>query len=124
MNLTTLPLLEPTIIGIPSGNYDGSSLDFVGNAQIAVNYYGGQGSIQTVTISVTDFVGDIRLEATLNDSLAVNTDQAKWFETEQYLRLTPGTQIYPVSITGNFTYMRARVLNFEAGTINAITITY
>jgi hypothetical protein len=124
MNLTTLPLLESTVNGIPSGNYDGSSLNFVGNAQIAVNYYGGQGSIQTVTISVTDFTGDIRLEATLNDSLAVNTDQAYWFEVDQYLRLTPATQIYPVTLTGNFTYMRARILDFETGTINAITITY
>jgi hypothetical protein len=124
MNLTTLPLLESTVNGIPSGNYDGSSLDFVGNAQIAVNYYGGQGSIQTVTISVTNFTGDIRLEATLNDSLAVNTDQAYWFEVDQYLRLLPTTQIYPVTLTGNFTYMRARILDFETGTINAITITY
>jgi allantoicase len=124
MNLTTLPLLESTVNGIPSGNYDGSSLDFVGNAQIAVNYYGGQGSIQTVTISTTDFTGDIRLEATLNDSQAVNTDQAYWFEVDQYLRLLPSTQIYPVTLTGNFTYMRARILDFETGTINAITITY
>jgi hypothetical protein len=124
MNLTTLPLLESTVNGIPSGNYDGSSLDFVGNAQIAVNYYGGQGSLQTVTISVTNFTGDIQLEATLNDSLAVNTDQAYWFEVDQYLRLLPTTQIYPVTLTGNFTYMRARILDFETGTINAITITY
>jgi hypothetical protein len=124
MNLTTLPLLESTVNGIPSGNYDGSSLDFVGNAQIAVNYYGGQGSLQTVTISVTNFTGDIRLEATLNDSLAVNTNQAYWFEVDQYLRLLPTTQIYPVTLTGNFTYMRARILDFETGTINAITITY
>jgi hypothetical protein len=124
MNLTTLPLLESTVNGTPSGNYDGSSLDFVGNAQIAVNYYGGQGSLQTVTISVTNFTGDIRLEATLNDSLAVNTDQAYWFEVDQYLRLLPTTQIYPVTLTGNFTYMRARILDFETGTINAITITY
>ena len=124
MNLTTLPLLESTVNGIPSGNYDGSSLDFVGNAQIAVSYYGGQGSIQTVTISVTNFTGDIRLEATLNDSLAVNTDQAYWFEVDQYLKLLPVTQIYPVTLTGNFTYMRARILDFETGTINAITITY
>jgi hypothetical protein len=124
MNLTTLPLLESTVNGIPSGNYDGSSLDFVGNAQIAVNYYGGQGSLQTVTISVTNFTGDIKLEATLNDSLAVNTNQAYWFEVDQYLRLLPTTQIYPVTLTGNFTYMRARILDFETGTINAITITY
>lgn len=124
MSLTTLPLLASTTYGIPSGNYDGSSLDFVGNAQIAVNYYGGLGSIQTVTISVSNFVGDIRIEATLNDSLAVSTDQAQWFETDQYLRLAPTTQIYPVTVTGNFTYMRARILDFESGTINAITVTY
>jgi hypothetical protein len=36
----------------------------------------------------------------------------------------PATQIYPVTLTGNFTYMRARILDFETGTINAITITY
>jgi hypothetical protein len=122
---TTVPILTVTEYGVPAGNYDGSSLDFVSNGATAANYYGGQGSIQTVTFRVTGFQGNIRLEATLDDSLAVNTDQAAWAEVYDYDHLlAPTTEFHPVTITGNFTYMRVRVLGFVAGTINSIAIAY
>jgi hypothetical protein len=125
MSLTNLTLLSTTIYGIASGNYDGSSLDFTSDPVQAVNYYRGQGSIQTVTIQTTELVSVIKLEATLNDTQAVNTDQAAWFEVYSYGDgSTVYTETHPVTITGNFTYLRARVLDFEAGTINSITVTY
>lgn len=125
MSFTTNTLLSSTTYGTPSGNYDGSSAEFVGNAVIAANYYGGQGSVQTVAIRVTNFEGEIRLEATLEDSQAVNTEQAAWFETYVYgADSSIHTDYHPVTLTGNFTYMRVRVLKFEAGTINSITISY
>ena len=50
---TTVTLLPLTVYGTPSGNYDGSSATFVGNAVPAANYYGGQGSLQTLNYIVT-----------------------------------------------------------------------
>jgi TPR repeat protein len=46
MKTTTLQLLPTTTHGTPSGNYDGSSLDFAGTRQQAANYYGGFGVAQ------------------------------------------------------------------------------
>lgn len=120
MNFTTETILDTTTYGIASGNYDGSSNDFNSNAVIAVNYYAGQGSIQTVTIQITNFVGKITLQASLNDTV----ESAKWFDIYEYEHVSPRTDYHPVSLTGNFVWMRANVTNFDAGTINSISISY
>ena len=121
MSLNNFALLATTTYGQASGNYDGSSQDFHGNPVIAADYYSGYGSIQTVNISVTDFVGTVHLEATLNDL----ADQAAWFEVDTFVsELLPTTEIRPVTVLGNFVYMRVRVTGFDAGTINSITIAY
>ena len=80
MSITTELLLDTTVYGTASGNYDGSSQDFHGNGVTAANYYGGHGSVQTVTIQVTGFIGIITLQATLDDSLGA----AKWFDVYTY----------------------------------------
>lgn len=121
MMLNTEYLLETTVYGSASGNYDGSSQDFYGDPRRAANYYGGQGSIQTVTIRVTDFVGRIRLQATLNDQPSI---QAAWFEVDDFERDTAHTDTYTATLTGNFTFMRAHVTGFDAGTIDSITLTF
>lgn len=121
MSLTTLTLLSATTYGTASGNYDGSSQDFVGNAAVAANYYAGQGNIQTVTIRVTGFVGQVVLQATLNDI----PETAAWIDVHT---LGDGstvlTEIQPTTIVGNFAWLRAKVLGFDSGTINSITLTY
>lgn len=121
MSLTNLSLLGATTYGQASGNYDGSSMDFAGTPVTAANYYAGQGAIQTVTINVSDFVGMIYVEATLND-----TEQAaSWFRTDIFGDgITPVTEIHPITVLGNFVYMRVRVLGFDGGTINSITLSY
>ena len=63
MKTTTLQLLPTTTYGTPSGNYDGSSLDFSGDRQQAANYYGGFGDLQTIAFFVRNFEGRIRIEA-------------------------------------------------------------
>lgn len=121
MNLTSEALVQDTTFGVPSGNYDGSSLDFFSPAGLAANYYQGNGSIQTIIIQVTAFRGQIHLEATLND----NPESAAWFRIYDYdHRITPITETHPVTITGNFSYIRASIKFFEDGTINQITVTY
>jgi hypothetical protein len=122
MTTTSTTILDTTVYGTPSGNYDGSSQDWISDAVKAANYYRGYGSIQTVLFSVTEFEGDIRLEATLDS----DPDSAAWFETFIYGdgSSIPLTDYHPESIQGNFTWMRVRVEGFSGGTINAVTITY
>ena len=124
MITTSELLLSETVHGVPSGNYDGSSLLFDGNPVIAANYYGGLGSTQTTYIRTTGFVGRIVLEATLNDGTTITGALAAWAEIGDYVALDPRTDYHPITVVGNFTYIRARVEDFEAGTINSVTLTY
>ena len=119
--MTTLALLPSTTFGTPSGNYDGSSTSFVGNAVPAANYYGGQGNLQTIFYRLTGFSGIITIEATLNDS----QDGAVWFEVDEYDAASSAvTDYHPANVVGNFVWLRAHVTVFDSGTINFVTANY
>jgi len=120
--MATAILLPATTYGTPSGNYDGSSQDWAGDAVQAANYYRGRGSVQTILFSVNAFEGVMHLDATLDTDPA----SAAWFETLVYGdgSSVPLTDYYPATVTGNFTWMRIRVVGFSGGAINNITITY
>jgi len=121
MNLTNETILDSITYGTASGNYDGSSQDFFSSIGRAADYYQGQGSIQTVIIQVTGFSGRIRLEASLGDDPVASA----WFEIYDYdHRIGTITDYHPVTLTGNYVWIRAEITNFDAGTINQITITY
>lgn len=122
MKTTTLQLLPTTSYGTPSGNYDGSSQDFSGVDQKAANYYGGFGSLQTVAFFLLNFQGRIKIEATL-DSLP--NSNADWFEVLDFDSTTSETtENFSRNVTGNFTWIRARVEDFEHGTINKLMVSY
>jgi hypothetical protein len=118
---TTATILGTTVYGTPSGNYDGSSdQDWASDAAQAANYYLGRGSMQTITVDVTRFVGVITLEATLD----ADSDSATWFDTYTITAASALTNRQVNTVTGNFTWMRVHVREFVAGTINFVTITY
>jgi hypothetical protein len=117
----TIPILENVVYGTASGNYDGSSLLFFSNAVPAANYYAGNGSIQTILYNLTGFVGTITIQATLNDL----PNEAKWFDiSERGDGSTADFGITTATVTGNFSWVRARVDGFDAGTIQAVTVSY
>ncbi len=119
--ITTQSILGTTIYGEPSGNYDGSSQDWSSDAVQAANYYRGRGGLQTITFNLAGFVGILYLEATLD---AV-PETASWFNTFTYGDgVVALTNIHSETVLGNFTWMRIRVVTFDAGTINSVTITY
>jgi hypothetical protein len=119
--MTTETILATTVHGEPSGNYDGSSQDWFSDAVPAANYYRGRGGLQTVIIQTTAFEGSITIEATL-DSL---TDTATWFPTYVFGGdSTARTDYHPANVLGNFVWLRARIENFAAGTINSVTVNY
>ena len=115
-------ILDLTVYGEASGNYDGSSQDWSSNPVKAANYYRGQGGLQTITFSVDQFEGLLHLEATL-DKDPLN---ASWFETFVLGdgSTTPFTDYHPETVMGNFVWMRVRVSGFSGGTINYVKIAY
>lgn len=120
MTITNLTLLSNVVYGTPSGNYDGSSLDFESDGVKGVGYYPGQGSLQTIIIRLTDFQGLLRFRATLD----VDWHRANWFDIYEYDNTTPITVTHPTNIVGNFTWIKVEVINFTTGTINSITLAY
>ena len=116
---TTVDLLPVTQYGVPSGNYDGSSPDFVGNAVPAANYYGGQGPVQTLTFSFANLSANITTQATLSDS----PEQAAWFDIYGFVGVDT-TSTYANTVIGNFSWLRVSVKDFSAGNISSATAAY
>jgi hypothetical protein len=117
----TVTMLENVEYGSASGNYDGSSLLFYSNAVPAANYYAGNGNIQTLRYVLVGFVGIITIQATLNDL----PDQAQWVDiSERGDGSTPDSGISGSTVTGNFSWLRARVEAFDEGTIESVTVSY
>jgi hypothetical protein len=122
MKTTTLQLLPTTTYGTPSGNYDGSSADWNGVDQQAANYYGGFGGLQTVAFFLNAFQGRIRIQATLTSTPVVDEE---WFQVYDFDSTTETTtENFSQNITGNFTWIRARVEDFETGTITKVMLSY
>lgn len=121
---TTQTLLSNVVYGSPSGNYDGSSSDWVTDAVQAADYYHGRGNLQTVLFSVTDFEGDITVEATLDST--PNSVDTKWFHTYVFGdgSTMPLTDYHATNIAGNFVWIRLRISGFAGGSINSVTISY
>jgi len=115
--ITTLTLLNNVVYGTPSGTYNGSSQDWVSTAVKGSDYYQGRGGVQTIGVDVDEFDGQIIIEATLDS----DPDSAGWFDA---LSFNDSTVQRSESVIGNFTWVRARVRDFAAGTINAITVNY
>ena len=112
---TLVPFLQ---WGDPSAYYDGGNT-YVGNAVPAANYYGGQGAIQTILYDVEALQGNIIIEATLNDL----QESAPWFEIAR-LEADNQTEVRSNTVVGNFTWLRATVVDFVAGNVNIVTASY
>jgi hypothetical protein len=122
MSLTTETLLDRTVYGVPSGNYDGSSQDFYGDPRPAANYFRGRSSLQTVTYDFDGFVGKIVVEATLDADPA----EAVWVPVDE-IGADDSTQFtgrYSTNLLGNYTWLRVRVEDFSDNIIRLITVTY
>lgn len=120
--MTTEVLISNTVYGTPSGNYDGSSQDWISVPGKAANYYRGRGSVQTINTEFTAFVGICTIEVTLDS----NPEDATWFGVDLAFGngATPLTQSRSDAVLGNFTWIRARIDNFTAGSIVGVSAVY
>ncbi len=115
--ITTLTLLSNVVYGTPSGRYDGSSQDWISDAVKGSDYYQGRGGVQTIGFDVDGFSGKIIIEATLDS----DPDSATWFDV---LDFNDSTAQRSESVIGNFVWIRARVRNFDSGTVASVTVNY
>ena len=122
MKTTTLQLLPTTSYGTPSGNYDGSSLDWAGESVKAADYYGGFGALQTLAFYLNTFQGLIHIEASLDSEPVTDAD---WFKVYSFdSRTNTTTNNFSTNVEGNFTWIRARVELFTQGTITKLMLSY
>jgi hypothetical protein len=56
--------------------------------------------------------------------LDADSASATWFDTYTITATSALTNRQVTTVTGNFTWMRVHVREFDAGTINFVTITY
>jgi hypothetical protein len=101
-----------------------------GNSQPAAAYYLGNQDLQTVNIKVTNCTGNIVLEA----SLATNPTSNDWFKVYQLEananavantapQIASNASVY-TNVQGNFVFMRAKVEDFQGGTVQFVKLTY
>jgi hypothetical protein len=106
----------------------------------AANYYGINNNLQTVEIKLTEFVGTVTLQATL----AAEPAEMDWFavnlQSQDYTVDTTGlsSRVYKKQVSynvattktevynfeGNYVWLRGRISEFTAGTVNGITVNY
>lgn len=125
MTVSSHILVPRTVYGEPSGNYDGSSLDWYSDPTKAASYYLGQGSTQTINFNLDGFQGLIVIKATL--AALPDAYPTEWATIAELGDIDTSSQITtyrPITVSGNFTWLQAQIIDFQDGVINAVTVVY
>lgn len=95
------------------------------NAVKGDGYYGRSDGFHTVQYTLTGFIGTIEIEATLS----VQPTEDDWFtviselyDIDQFGETTTGSFI--ANFTGNYVWIRAKVVDWTDGTVNSILINH
>ena len=118
---TILQLLPQTVY-----KNDGTSqpYDVTGNAQPAAAYYLGNQDLQTLSFSFTEVTGNLVIEATLANPPA-DGDWFKVYEISANNQANVNANLNSyTNITGNFVNMRAKIVDFNNGTVQFVKISY
>jgi hypothetical protein len=138
-----------TILPTTTHPGDGSSQTVRGEKFKGDGYYSRTDGIHTVQITLTNFVGVIEIEGTLGvdpqdpfytncndgtDWSPVLVEQCTCIDTTGCMQMTeaqnrleyttPTTTVKTWSFTGNYTWLRAFISNWTAGTINNIKLNH
>ena len=118
---TILQLLPQTVY-----NNDGTSqpYDVTGNAQPAAAYYLGNQDLQTLSFSFTEVTGNLVIEASLANPSA-DGDWFKVYEISANNQSNTNANLNSyTNISGNFVNMRAKIIDFNNGTVQFVKISY
>ena len=120
---TTITLLTTTSHGTAVGNYDGSSESFNSDKVKGDGYYGFADGVHTVQTRVTNFVGTIKVQATL----ATAPTSTGWSDISTIITSDGSTAVtngYMTNFTGNYVWVRISVSSFTSGTINVVQMAH
>jgi hypothetical protein len=116
------------LILLPQTTYDNNGTaepyDVTGNSVQAAAYHLGNADLQTVTYNFTDVTGNLVIEGTLA-STPVASD---WFKIHEIVannqsNVNSNINTY-TNLTGNFSYMRAVLKDFQHGTVQYVKVSY
>ena len=99
------------------------SADTIGEKIQADGYYGYADGLHTVAIYTAGLTGKVYIQGTL----ASTPVEADWFNIElvsgnAYLDLTTSTATSGYSFSGNYVYLRAKITDITAGTVDKILL--
>lgn len=123
-----------TLIMLPQTSYvnpgNSSPYTVTGNSQPAAAYYLGNRDLQTVNYKLTDVTGNIVIEASLATTPG-NNDWFRVYEVEANANAAANTLPKIASnasaytnVEGNFVFLRAKVEDFQGGTVQFIKLSY
>lgn len=117
-----------------------TALTYTSNKSKGDGYYGRSDGLHSIQIKVTNFVGKIEIQGTLNvdpgssDWFGVNLDSNRNYvdttglvkeESVQFVNYTTVTStIVGFNLRGNFVWLRSKVSNFTQGTVDYIKYNY
>jgi len=94
--------------------------EYIGGLVEGGSYYLRPSATTTLNGSLSsDFVGNIVIEG----SLSPDQNDIKWFTVASY-PVNANLTTFNQTIQGNFVWLRAKVQDFAAGTVNTLTATY
>lgn len=128
MSQNVILVLFPETAYVGGGTANVYSL--TGNAQPAAAYYLGNQNLQTINLKVTEFTGNIIIEATLSSNKSTD-EYFKVYELQANANaasnsapyLNSNASIY-TNIEGNFVYMRAKIQDFAGGAVQFVKLSY
>tara|TARA_B110000259_G_C13802295_1_gene317213 strand:- start:49 stop:417 length:369 start_codon:yes stop_codon:yes gene_type:complete len=118
---TILQLLPQTVY-----KNDGTSdpYNVTGNTQPAAAYYLGNQDLQTLSFSFTEVTGNLVIEASLANPSA-DGDWFKVYEISANNQSNTNANLNSyTNISGNFVNMRAKIVDFNNGTVQFVKISY
>lgn len=117
MSQTTTLILIPETSYVNPGN--GAPYTVVGNSYPAASYYLGNKDLQTVNMKLSQVTGNIVIEA----SLATSPTNNDWFRVYEYNANAANISTF-TNVSGTFVYMRAKIEDFNAGTVEYVKMSY
>ena len=118
---TTLILLPQTVY---KNNGTSEPYNVTGNTQPAAAYYLGIQDLQTLSFSFTEVTGNLVIEASLANPPA-DGDWFKVYEISANNQSNTNANLNSyTNISGNFVNMRAKIVDFNNGTVQFVKISY
>lgn len=109
-----------TILSEQTHPGDSSIQSVTGNNYKGDGYYGRSDGFHTVQYKLTNFMGVVKVQATL----AVNPTDDDFFDVVFDEHLTASTESKIANFSGNYVWIRAVLTNWTSGTSNSIRLNH